>query len=191
MYLSIIKPGHDLVFETTACALNWSALPTMEDTHPAGVARIGTYPRADLVFVLSTSSLAGKHVIAQQEVAMPDGPALMRIDEVCFPVGAIAHRHTHSGAGFRYLVRGTLRIETEPHSQVMTVGDNWFEPADTPVRAVAMQDAGVTSFVRCMILSATLEGKSTFQQVDPVDAKLPRLQMTHRHIDHTISVDAG
>jgi quercetin dioxygenase-like cupin family protein len=171
--------------------MSWAALPDAVDSSPAGTVRACSDPSADLNFVLSATPVVGSNIIAQQEVTMPDGPALLRIDEVHFPIGAIAHRHTHSGAGFRYLVRGTLRIETATHSQVMTIGDNWFEPSDTPVRAVALQGSGVTSFVRCMILPVAYEGKSTFQLVDPADANLPRLQETHRHIDHAIYVDAG
>lgn len=147
-------------------------------------------PSADLIFVLSGDAISGDHVLAGQRIDWPDGPALLRVDEVCFPVGAVAHRHTHTGAGFRHLVRGLLRLETGDHNQTMGVGDSWFEPLGTSVRAVAMQDAGVTSFVRCMIVPLAFAGKSTCQLVDPADAAMPRLQMTHRHIDHPIQVDA-
>ena len=191
MFMSITTRQHALQSETIVCAVSWTALPDLDIAHPAGSVCLGTDPKADLIFVLSTAPLRGPFIIAHQNIALPSGQALMRIDEVCFPVGAIAQRHTHSGAGFRHLVRGALRIEAQGSSRIMTVGDSWFEPAQTPVRAVALQDAGVTSFVRCMIVPTDFDGKSTFQLVDAADAGLPRLQVTHRHIDHPIYVDAG
>jgi hypothetical protein len=65
----------------------------------------------------------------------------------------------------------------------MNEGDSWFEDMNSPVRAVALQDHGVSIFVRAMVIPASFAGKSTFALVDPVDAALPRLQVTHRHID--------
>ena len=55
----------------------------------------------------------------------------------------------------------------------------------------ALQDQGVTSFVRCMLVPLALKGQSTFKLADPADSTSPRLQMTHRHIDHPVYVDAG
>tara|TARA_R110002051_G_scaffold70936_2_gene127853 strand:- start:11158 stop:11733 length:576 start_codon:yes stop_codon:yes gene_type:complete len=191
MYMSITTRQHELKSETIVCAVSWTALPNLDAAHPAGSVCVGVNPNADLIFVLSVAPLSGPFIIAHQSVALPARRALMRIDEVCFPVGAIAHRHTHSGAGFRHLVRGALGIEAQDSTRTMTVGDSWFEPAQTPVRAVALQDTGVTSFVRCMIVPAAFDGQSTFQLVDAADAGLPRLQVTHRHIDHAIYVEAG
>lgn len=184
MYMSITTGLQDFESATVMCALSWKALPQSGDIHPAGAVHVGAERDAQLVFMLSAVPFTGSHVVAQHEVAMPSVPAVMRIDEVCFPVGAIAHRHTHSGAGLRHLVRGTLRIETATNTQIKKVGDSWFEPVATPVRAVALQDVGVASFVRCMIVPASFVGKSTFQLVNPEDSNLPRLQVTHRHIDH-------
>lgn len=191
MFMSITKGPQGLREDEILCAFSWTAVPDKGDAHPAGMAYEGATAGADVVFVLSRTALKGGHVLASQPVAWPAGPALVRIDEVCFPVGAVAHRHTHSGAGFRHLVRGSLRIETAGHTQVMSVGDSWFEPTQTPVRAVAQHDHGVTSFVRCMIVPPEFEGKTTFQLANPADADLPRLQVTHRHIDHPIQVEAG
>ena len=185
MFLSVLPQNADPSGDTV---LSWTALPPMKDAHPAGTVQVGAQAGAALIFALTQTPPAD--ALAAQAIAWPTGPALMRVDEVCFPVGAVAHRHTHSGAGFRVLVRGSLRIEAD-HHQVMRVGDSWFEPADTPVRAVALQDQGVTSFVRCMLVPLALKGQSTFKLADPADSTSPRLQMTHRHIDHPVYVDAG
>lgn len=173
------------------CALSWVADANMGESHPAGHVKNGTKAEAKLIFALSHRALEGAHVLASSAIDWPIGSALFRVDEVCFPVGAIAHHHTHCGTGFRHLVRGSLRIETHDHHQIINRGDSWFEPADTPVRAVALHDIGVTSFVRAMIVPVAYDAQSTFKLVDPADAALPRLQVTHRHIDHPIQVDAG
>jgi hypothetical protein len=187
MFITLIKgtrPTTDHIVTAT-----WTPHQPMRDLHPAGTA--GLTLDADqnaLHFVVSHTALAGSPSYACD---LPAGPALLRIDEVCFPVGAIAHRHTHAGAGIRCLVRGALRIEACDHMQTMQVGDVWFEAVQSPVRAVAIHDQGVTSFVRAMIMPAAFAGKSTFKLCDPADADLPRLQVTHRHIDVPLQVDAG
>jgi quercetin dioxygenase-like cupin family protein len=191
IYISISKGPHLATNNTILCVLSWTALPANQTLHPAGCVEIGAGINADLIFTLSTVALSGAEVLATHAVSAQTGPSFLRVAEVCFPVGAIAHRHTHTGAGIRHLVRGELRIEAGGSPKVMSVGDSWFEPADTPVRAVALQPEGVTSFVRCMIVPPEFERKSTFSLVDPNDGHLPRLQMTHRHIDHAIYVDAG
>ncbi|WP_217643021.1 cupin domain-containing protein [Litoreibacter janthinus] len=188
--MSIIKGRDDQPGGDIQLAMSWSA--SGEDgAHPAGHAQVGLMPDADLVFALSLTPLSGAGVLATNQILGMTGPALLRVDEVCFPVGAVAHRHTHAGTGFRHLVRGSLRVEAVAHTQTMTAGDSWFEPSDTPVRAVSLQSKGVTSFVRCMVVPPEFEGKSTFSLVNPADGDLPRLQMTHRHIDHAIYLDAG
>jgi len=191
MFMSITKGRGAEPIDTIQYAISWTALVEKGAAHPAGQVDVGVISEADLIFTLSSGPLSGANVLATHQVSGFEGPALLRVDEVCFPVGAVAHHHTHTGAGFRYLVRGGLRVEAEIHTQIMADGDSWFEPASTPVRAVALQSAGVTSFVRCMVVPPEFEGKSTFTLVDPADGDLPRLQMTHRHIDHAIYVDAG
>lgn len=171
------------------CALTWTAKPNVGDAHPAGSVQIGAASNATLIFTLTKGPV--EDAVAYQHFEWPAGPALLRVDEVCFPVGAIAYRHSHSGAGFRHLVRGSLRLEADGHSQTIAAGESWFEAAKSPVRAVAMQIEGVTSFVRCMVVAPEFEGQSTFALVDPAEAQLPRLQVTHRHLDHPFYVEAG
>jgi quercetin dioxygenase-like cupin family protein len=165
-----------------AATLSWTPRVDMADAHPAG--HITRDLSSDgLSFVLSREKLTGTDVLTSHDCEMPNDGALLRVDEVCFPVGAIAHRHTHTGAGIRHLVRGALRIEADDHSQTLGVGESWFEAAGSPVRAVALQQSGVSSFLRGMIIPAHCVGKSTFALVDPADANLLRLQVTHRHVD--------
>jgi quercetin dioxygenase-like cupin family protein len=190
MHMSLINAGAAQV--TPVAAVSWVPQVDMGTVHPAGhAAALDGLPDAGLAFVLSQDPAVGSGVLHGAPSTLPEGPAMLRIDEVCFPVGAIAHRHTHQGAGLRYLIRGSLRIEAADHTQVMNPGDIWFEPSNTPVRAVALQSAGVTSFVRAMVIPASFAGKSTFSLVDTADAALPRLQMTHRHLDLPLQFDAG
>jgi len=190
MFMSLIR-GTTANVEV-AVALSWVPLGNLGDAHPAGtVSDRRDVPSDDLFFVVSYEAPIGAHVLACHAYDMPVGAAILRIDEVCFPIGAVAYRHTHAGAGIRHLVRGALQIEVDDHTRVMTVGDSWFEAAGSPVRAVALQEQGVTSFVRAMVIPAAYEGKSTFALVDSTDAALPRLQVTHRHIDLPFQVDAG
>ena len=46
-----------------------------------------------------------------EQVEVGDG-WLMRHDRIDFPAGGIAYRHTHPGPGIRYLLSGSVRIES-------------------------------------------------------------------------------
>lgn len=187
MFISLTKgqtPPADHI-----ASVHWRQIDDLHDQHPAGVMCAAS--AGALCFTVSQSAMTGTNVTASHACHLPNGPVLLRIDEVCFPVGAIAYRHTHAGAGIRHLVRGALQIEADDHTQTIASGDTWFEGTQSPVRATALQTSGVTSFVRAMIIPARYAGQSTFQLCDPADADLPRLQATHRHIDLPFQVDAG
>jgi len=193
MFISVINgaaqmPGADV----TLAAMAWRPHAQIGEHHPAGkVIAAHDLTGRDLVFVLSRTALSGPGVMICRACDAARNPAIFRIDEVCFPVGAIAHRHSHAGAGIRHLIRGALRVETAGEDTIIATGESWYEPAGTPVRAVALHSRGVTSFVRAMVIPAAYEGKSTFALADAADAKLPRLQTTHRHIDLPLQRDAG
>lgn len=125
--------------------------------------------------------------IAQEALTLPKGPALLRLDEVSFPPEAIAYRHVHAGAGFRYLRHGQLHLQADDHEFTAQAGDHWFEAAGSPVRATASADHPETRFVRCMVLPPEYEGKPTIQILDAKDAQQPKRQSTHRHIDHLLT----
>lgn len=187
MFMSVVTGAVDQEVETLARA-HWHDTGPAGARHPGGTATLEQ--GSGLGFIISHAALSGTGV-KSHAFAPPQGDWAFRIDEVAFPVGAVAHRHTHSGSGWRHLVAGSLRIEAEDHTTIMQPGDSWFEPAETPVRAVALQSTGVTRFVRCMAIPAADIGRSTFQLVNPEDAALPRLQLTHRHFDHPVQVEAG
>lgn len=189
MFMSVVNSDLVQVKDAIAAAY-WTRAVDRGADAPLGVGALerGKDSRG---FLVTATAMSGAGVLGCAQVAMPGQGWALRLDEVAFPVGAVAHRHTHSGSGWRCLVAGSLRIEAEDHTTIMNRGDCWFEPAHSPVRAVALHDSGTTRFVRCMVIPLADLGRSTFQLCAPKDADLPRLQVTHRHFDHTVQVDAG
>ena len=180
MYMSVLKSAPNAANVTAS----WHRAGDNQADFPAGIGQVGG--QGTLYFALSDARLNEADMLGCEAVDIGDVSGVLRLDEVAFPVGSIAHRHTHTGAGWRHLVSGALRIETDHGAQIMEAGMSWFEPSDSPVRAVALQDSGVTRFVRCMVIPQEFMGRSTFQLCDPKDAELPRLQVTHRHFDHIL-----
>lgn len=117
--------------------------------------------------------------------------ALLRLDQVTFPSGAVAYRHVHPGAGYRVMVEGQLKIISDQEQYPVTLGDVWFEPANSPVRAEASLSDPHSSFVRFMVLPVEYYGKPTIEILDPEDAKRPRLQTTDRIIDEVVQLSPG
>lgn len=127
--------------------------------------------------------------VLSSELVTSHAEGILRLDQVDFPPGAIAWRHTHPGAGIRYLTRGNLLIESDHTTEHMRAGEAWFEAADSPVKATA----GVhepAAFVRFMLLPVAFEGKPTLNTLDPDDAAKPRLQTNTRHFDQRVNVDS-
>lgn len=114
-----------------------------------------------------------------------DARAVLRLDQVTFPSEAVAYRHVHSGAGIRCLVEGGLEIKSDHDVTDMVPGNAWFEGADSPVQATAI-DGTTSSFVRAMVLPAACIGKPTLRYLDPADAEKPRLQENNRFVDHPV-----
>jgi quercetin dioxygenase-like cupin family protein len=100
---------------------------------------------------------------------------LMRYDRVDFPPGGIAYRHTHPGPGIRYLVQGSLRIESGGETHDYGRGEAWFESGPEPVLATASKTEQ-TAFVRVLLLPREWQGKRTIRYVDPTDEDRPKLQ---------------
>jgi len=123
----------------------WRAGDGADAARPGGVAQIGGQV-ADICFSLSKDAIQGD-VPGCHQVDGVAHPWAFRVDEVAFPVGASAHRHTHTGSGWRHLVSGALRIETDHGTQIMQPGMSWFETANSPVRAVALQDTGLIASI--------------------------------------------
>lgn len=99
----------------------------------------------------------------------------MRCDSVAFPPGGCAFKHTHRGPGIRYLLEGTIRVDTQGESTPIGAGGAWFEAGPDPVFAQA--DADVPSrFIRVMVLPPELAGKSSITYVNDEDRGKPKSQ---------------
>lgn len=154
----------------------------------APMANITTQTAAEVLIFGLTAEKPKRDVLACEAVTDLPHPRLLRLDEVSFPPGAIAYRHTHPGPGFRFLRHGALHLQADDHGFDAAPGQVWFEPAHSPVRATAGLDHAETRFVRFMVLPPAFQGKPTINILDPADAALPKRQSTHRHVDQ---VDAG
>ena len=112
---------------------------------------------------------------------------LFRCDRVDFPPGGIAYTHTHQGPGIRCLLKGELTVETAGRSTTIVPGGAWFESGPVPVLATAW-DKSSTGFVRVMVLSRSLKGKSSIQYMKPEDQQKPKLQQYQIFIDEFIDL---
>jgi quercetin dioxygenase-like cupin family protein len=108
------------------------------------------------------------------QVEVEDG-WLMRHDRVDFPPGGVAYLHTHPGPGIRYLLYGSLRIETAGETREYGPGEAWFESGPEPVLATSSESED-SAFVRVLLLPPEWAGKRTIRHVDPADDDRPRLQ---------------
>lgn len=109
----------------------------------------------------------------------------MRCDSVSFPPGGCALTHTHKGPGIRYLLDGTIRIDTLGESTGYDVGGAWYESGPHPVFAQA--DAALdTRFVRAMVLPPELAGKSSITYVNADDLDKPKSQSYHRYCEQPL-----
>jgi quercetin dioxygenase-like cupin family protein len=122
--------------------------------------------------------------LLSEQVEVEDG-WLMRHDRVDFPPGGIAYRHTHPGPGIRYLLHGSLRIESAGETHEYGPGDAWFESGPEPVLATASETED-TAFVRVLLLPAEWAGKRTIRHVDPSDGERPRLQRATVFLENPI-----
>jgi quercetin dioxygenase-like cupin family protein len=122
--------------------------------------------------------------LLSEQVEVEDG-WLMRHDRVDFPPGGIAYRHTHPGPGIRYLLHGSLRIESAGETHEYGPGDAWFESGPEPVLATASESED-TAFVRVLLLPAEWAGKRTIRHVDPSDGERPRLQRATVFLENPI-----
>ena len=117
----------------------------------------------------------------------PGAEWLLRCDRVDFPPGGIAHRHTHPGPGIRYLLHGSIRIESGGGIRVYGPLEPWFESGPEPVLAFA-SEAEDTAFVRAMLVPREWAGKRTIRYVDPADECKPKLQRATVFFDEAIEL---
>jgi len=128
-------------------------------------------------------------LLASAPIDITEAQVLVRMDRVRFPPGAIAYRHVHPGAGFRYLSDGQLEVAADDHVQQVQRGQFWFEAAHSPVRATASSDAPFSQFIRLMILPVAYAGLPTIDILSAQDKAKPRLQVTHRFFDQIVTLD--
>lgn len=116
-------------------------------------------------------------------------PYLMRCDRVDFPLGGLAYTHTHQGPGIRCLLRGRLTVDTPARMMPIRPGEAWFESGPEPVYAAA-SDTELTSFVRVMLLPASLVGQSSIRYVNAEDQAKPKTQTYTIFVDQPIDLRA-
>ena len=109
----------------------------------------------------------------------------MRCDSVAFPAGGCALTHTHKGPGIRYLLDGSIRIDTLGESTHYDIGGAWYESGPHPVFAQADAELD-TRFVRVMVLPSALAGKSSITYVNAEDLDKPKSQTYHRYCEQTL-----
>jgi len=120
---------------------------------------------------------------------LPAGELLLRGDSVAFPPGGCAYPHRHQGPGIRCLIEGGIRIDTAGRSTSYGPGGAWYESGPEPVFAQAAERP--SRFIRVMILSRALLGKSSLQFVDASDAAKPRAQQYEIFADVPIARPRG
>ena len=109
----------------------------------------------------------------------------MRCDRVDFPLGGVAHTHTHQGPGIRCLLRGEFRVRVGGAESLISPGEAWFERGADPVYASPID---LTSFVRVMILPAALKGKRSIRYVRSEDQAKPKTQTYTIFLDELIEI---
>ena len=119
---------------------------------------------------------SGEGALLAAEIELdPTTSWLARCDRIDFPPSGVAYRHTHPGPGIRYLLHGSIKIQTAGHTSTYAPGEAWFESGPDPVFAAASATEG-TAFVRVLLLPVEWEGKRTIRYVDPADEEKPKLQ---------------
>ena len=110
---------------------------------------------------------------------------IVRCDRIDFPLGGIAHRHTHPGPGIRYLLHGELEIETEGAPPSTGPGGAWFESGPDPVVARASSHVGRrrSSACSCSRPSGRASGRSATSTRPTRPAEAVRLRLP-RASDH-------
>jgi len=110
---------------------------------------------------------------------------LMRCDSVSFSPGGCALTHVHQGPGIRYVLEGSIEIDTDGAKTPHTASEPWFESGHDPVFAQADWDI-LTRFIRVMILPRSLLGRSSISYVREEDRDKPKSQSYSGYIDQPI-----
>jgi quercetin dioxygenase-like cupin family protein len=127
-----------------------------------------------LVWELGDGDGAGTLLSAEVDLH-PGTEWLMRCDRVDFGPGGVAHRHTHPGPGIRYLLFGSITIDSEGAEHTYGPGEPWFESGPEPVLATT-SPTEPSAFARVLLLPVEYAGRRTIRYVDPADADKPKTQ---------------
>ncbi len=189
-----------LWLESGQITINQKPLATgqaAELSHTDKVLTIGSQPAVILRFIASIEpiqnspitepSIYNCNTLFTQSIHVDTDEILMRLDQVDFPPAAIAYKHTHPGAGIRYLVEGGLTLVSDHGEQQIEAGTAWFEAANSAVEATAISTAP-SQFIRMMLLPLAYEGRSTFTLCNAADKDKPRLQTNIRHMEKRIVI---
>jgi quercetin dioxygenase-like cupin family protein len=153
-----------------------------------GEAWAGSVGVQEHALVWELSEYRAERALLSAEVQLDSGREwLMRCDRVDFPPGGIAYRHTHPGPGIRYLLFGSIRIESRGRTDEYGPSEAWFESGPEPVHAAASETED-TAFVRVMLLPREWEGKRTIGYVDPADDEKPKLQRATVFLEQPIEL---
>jgi hypothetical protein len=126
-------------------------------------------------------------LLLSKPITLPGASFGLRMDTVTFPPSTRAYRHIHAAAGIRYLLKGSLEINSTHGIDLMLAGRPWFEGIDDPVLAIA--DSEVESqFARVLVLPEEYLGKLTITYIDPADDDKPREQINKRLVDEAAAV---
>jgi len=126
-------------------------------------------------------------LLLSKPITLPGASFGLRMDTVTFPPSTRAYRHIHAAAGIRYLLKGSLEINSTHGIDLMLAGRPWFEGIDDPVLAIA--DSEVESqFARVLVLPEEYLGKLTITYIDPADDDKPREQVNKRLVDEAAAV---
>jgi quercetin dioxygenase-like cupin family protein len=140
----------------------------------------------DLVFELLDDAPPDALLTAEVELD-PGIEWILRLDRVDFPPGGVAYRHTHPGPGIRYLLFGSIRIESGGETHDYAAGEPWFESGPEPVLATT-SPTEPSAFVRAMLLPREWEGKRTIRYVDPADEEKPKLQRATVFVEQPVAL---
>jgi hypothetical protein len=139
-----------------------------------------------LVWELSNHGAQGALLTAEVELD-PSHEWLMRCDRVDFPLGGVAYRHTHPGPGIRYLLFGSIRIESGGRVDEYGPSEAWFESGPEPVYAAA-SETEESAFVRVLLLPREWAGERTIRYADPADDEKPKLQRATVFLEQRIEL---
>jgi quercetin dioxygenase-like cupin family protein len=141
----------------------------------AGEARAAGGARGRVLVWELTEEDPARALLSAEVALDPATDWLMRCDRVDFDPGGIAYRHTHPGPGIRFLLFGSITIDSLGAEHTYGPGEPWFERGPDPVLATTAADEP-SAFVRVMLLPVEWEGKRTIRYVDPTDADKPKTQ---------------